>query len=86
MRLFLFRGFGTEAGLRCERIGWSEEGAVGWAEVQVVNLTDLGPDGVQVANLVRDFAGFGMSAGLVEALQRPEEGVGGSGSRKRRKT
>lgn len=46
------------------------------AKVQVVNLADLGPDGVHVAGFVGDFAGLGMDARFIEALQRPEEVVG----------
>lgn len=45
--------------------------------MEVVDLADLRPDGVQVAGFVGDFARIGMNAWLIEALQRPEEVVGG---------
>ena len=77
MQLFCFRKFGSKAGLQIHRFGGGEEGPVGRAEVQVVNLADLGPDGVQVAGFVGDFASLGMDARFIETLQRPEEVVGG---------
>lgn len=77
MRLFCFLGSRSEAGFEIQRVGGREEGAVGGAEVEVVDLADLGPDGVQVAGFVSDFAGLGMDSRFVEALQRPEEVVGG---------
>ena len=68
MQLFLFRRLRSEAVFQGERVGLCKEGAVGRAEVEVVDLADLGPDGVQVAGFVGDFACFEIDAGLVESL------------------
>jgi hypothetical protein len=38
VRLFLFLEGGAEAGFEVQGIGAREEGAVSWAEVQVVDL------------------------------------------------
>jgi hypothetical protein len=62
VRLFLFPGLGAEAGFEIQGVGGCEEGAVSGAKVEVVDLADLGPDGVQVAGFVGDFARFGMDA------------------------
>ena len=68
MRLFLFLGVGAEAGFEVQGIGSCEEGSVNWAEVQVVDLADLGPDGVEVAWFVDGYAGLGVGAWLIEAF------------------
>jgi len=47
------------------------------AEMEIVDLAHLRPDRVQVASFVGDLAGLGMNAWFVEALQGPEEIVGG---------